>query len=357
MTYQIEQSVQLPAHPRPIVSIGTGGIVEDSHYPAYRKAGFTVAGLYDANPERAHAMAAKFGVPAIYESLADAANHAPADSVFDVAVPASAVLNILRQLPDGRGVLMQKPMGETLDEARQIRELCHAKNLTAAVNFQLRYAPLVVAARSLIAQGVIGAIHDMEVRLTVYMPWDLWTFLYGIPRMEILYHSVHYLDLIRSFLGEPQGVYAKTLKNPKQLQLASTRSNIILDYGDTLRANVETNHGHEFGRRHQESYVKWEGTNGAIKAQLGVNLNYPQGDPDIFEYCVLKPNTPPTWESVPINGTWFPDAFIGTMASLLCFMEGSAPTLPTAVDDAYRTMAVVEAAYESSAHGATPIPE
>jgi predicted dehydrogenase len=357
VSYEIIQSVQLPSRPPPIVSIGTGGIVEDSHYPAYRKVGFTVAGLYDAKPERARQMAAKFGVPIVYESLAEAAAQAPAEAVFDVAVPASAILGILRQLPDGRGVLIQKPMGETLDEARQIRDLCHAKHLTAAVNFQLRYAPLVIAARSLIGQGAIGSLHDMEVRLTVYTPWDLWTFLYGLPRMEILYHSVHYLDLIRSLLGEPHGVYAKTVKNPKQPQLASTRSNIILDYGDTLRANVETNHGHEFGRRHQESYVKWEGTNGAIKAQLGVNLNYPEGEPDSFEYCILEPNTPPHWESVPINGTWFPDAFIGTMASLMCFMDGSAAYLPTAVDDAYRTMAVVEAAYESSAHGATPIPQ
>jgi predicted dehydrogenase len=354
--YNIIQAVELPMTPVPIVSIGAGGIVEASHYPAYRKAGFTVAGLYDANPSRAAMMAQKFKVPTVYSSLADAVSHAPANAIFDLAVPASAILSILPQLPDERGVLIQKPMGETLEEARQIRALCHAKHLKAAVNFQLRFAPLVIAARSLVTQGVIGNLHDMEIRVTVYTPWELWTFLFGIPRMEILYHSIHYLDLIRSFLGEPQGVYAKTVKNPKQPQLASTRSNIILDYGDTIRANVEANHGHEFGRKHQESYVKWEGTNGAIKAQLGVNLNYPEGEPDWFEYCVLEPGKPAEWKSVPIVGTWFPDAFIGTMASLMRYIEGSSPDLPTSIDDAYQTMAVVEAAYESSAHGATPIP-
>jgi len=355
--YQIVQAVELPKRPLPIVSIGVGGIVETSHYPAYRKAGFQVAGLYDAHPERAAAMAAKFNVPTVYASLADAAQQAPADTVFDVAVPASAILDILRQLPDERAVLIQKPMGETLAEARQIRDLCHAKKLTAAVNFQLRFAPSVIAARSLILQGAIGEVHDMEVRVTVYTPWELWSFLIGISRMEILYHSIHYLDLIRSFLGEPHGVYAKTVKNPKQPQLASTRSTIILDYGDTLRANVETNHGHEFGRKHQESYVKWEGTRGAIRAQLGVNLNYPDGEPDVFEYCILESGTPPRWQPIAIAGTWFPDAFIGTMASLMRYQEGSTPDLPTSVNDAYRTMALVEAAYESSAHGATPIPD
>ncbi|MHB8627740.1 MAG: Gfo/Idh/MocA family protein [Aggregatilineales bacterium] len=356
MNDKIIQTVELPVTSVPIVSIGAGGIVETSHYPAYRKAGFTVAGLYDSNPSRAASMAEKFGIPVVYSSLVDAVTQAPANAVFDVAVPASAILSILRQLPDGRGVLIQKPMGETLEEARQIRELCHTKQLIAAVNFQLRFAPLVIAARSLVTQGVIGNLHDMEIRVTDYMPWELWSFLVGIPRMEILYHSIHYLDLIRSFLDEPHGVYAKTVKNPKQPQLASTRSNIILDYGDTIRANVETNHDHDFGRRQQESYVKWEGTQGAIKAQLGVNLNYPDGEPDVFEYCVLEPGKPTTWQPVIINGTWFPDAFIGTMASLMRFIEGSSPDLPTSVDDAYKTMAVVEAAYESSAQGATLIP-
>ncbi len=356
MNYKIVQASELPVKSVPIVSIGAGGIVEASHYPAYQKAGFKVTGVYDVNSSRAAQMAQKFAVPHIYDSVAQAANEAPADAVFDLAVPASAIMEVLRQLPDNRGVLIQKPMGETLAEARQILDLCHAKHLTAAINFQLRFAPLANAARSLIAQGAIGDVHDMEVRVTVYTPWDLWTFLLGIPRMEILYHSIHYVDLIRAFLGEPQGVYAKTLKNPKQPQLASTRSNIILDYGDTLRANIETNHGHEFGRRHQESYVKWEGTQGAIKAQLGVNLNYPVGEADVFEFCVLEAGKAPEWQPITINGTWFPDAFIGPMASLMRFMEGSSPDLPTSVDDAYQTMAVVEAAYISSGQGGVPIP-
>ena len=90
---------------------------------------------------------------------------------------------------------------------------------------------------------------------------------------------------------------------------------------------------------------------------MGVNLNYPVGEADVFEYCILEPNQPPQWQSVTINGQWFPEAFIGTMASLMCYLEGSSPTLPTSVDDAYQTMAVLEAAYESSAHGATPIPK
>lgn len=352
---QIVQKAILPQTPRPIVSIGAGGIVHDAHYPAYRKAGFSVVGLFDLNRDRAQQMASQFNVPAIYHSIAEAAANAPAAAIFDIAVPASAIPAVLRELPDHRAVLIQKPMGENLAEARIIQALCHAKNLTAAINFQLRYAPFVLAAKSLIDQGVIGQVHDLEVRATVYTPWHLWRFLEKVPKPEILYHSIHYIDLVRAFLGEPRSVYGKSVKHPKAMQMDGTRTNIILDYGDVLRANIETNHHHEYGLRHQESYIKWEGDRGAIKATLGLLMNYPQGEPDVFEYCVLEAGQAPVWQPVAIEGSWFPEAMIGSMASLMRYVEGSTDQLPTAVDDAFKTMAVAEAVCLSSDGGGTAI--
>jgi predicted dehydrogenase len=41
-----------------------------------------------------------------------------------VATPAAALLCVIPHLPNGSGLLMQKPMGETLAQAREIRELC-----------------------------------------------------------------------------------------------------------------------------------------------------------------------------------------------------------------------------------------
>jgi len=343
--------VPMPRETHPIVLIGAGGIVGDAHLPAYRKARFPVAAIFDPIRDRAESLAIQFGIPSVAASLDDAIAAAPRNAIFDIATPAGEFMKVLPHLPDGSSVLMQKPMGENGAEARRILDLSRAKQLRAAVNFQLRYAPAVRAARRLIADGAIGDLHDMEVRVTVYTPWHLWSFLEGIPRVEILYHSVHYLDLLRSFLGDPAGIYAKTVKHPKMPKLASTRSNIILDYGDFIRANIETNHGHEFGLRHQESYIKWEGTKGAIKTRLGLLMNYPTGVEDEFEICILEEGRTPEWQSVGIRGSWFPDAFIGSMAELMRFVEGTTSELPNSVEDAYRTMVVVDAAYEASNRG------
>lgn len=355
-TLEIRQDPPVPEHSRPILCIGAGGIVRDAHLPAYRKAGYDVFGLVDLDRGKAEALAEEFDVPNAFGDLGAAIAAAPDDVVFDVAVPAANIASILPLLPDGAPVLIQKPMGDDLAQADEIRGICERKELIAAVNFQLRFAPYVVAARDLVSRGLLGEVHDVEIRMTVYTPWQLWKFLEELDRVEILYHSIHYIDLIRSFLGNPAGVYAKTVRHPKAEKIASSRSAIILDYGDMVRANIQTNHGHGFGRRHQEACIKLEGTEGAVWIRSGLNLNYPEGEPDVFEYVLLRDGEEPKWTELPLEGSWFPDAFIGTMGSLQRYLEGTADELPTRVSDAHDTMAVVEAAYRSSAQGATPIP-
>jgi predicted dehydrogenase len=341
----------MPRAPFPIVVLGAGGIVRDAHLPAYRLAGFPVWGICDQAVERARALAGEHGIPHVFGDLGQAIAQAPADAVFDLALPASRFLDVLRRLPPGASVLMQKPMGETLAQAREIVALCRERSLKASVNSQLRYAPFVRQARELIDLGGIGELLDLEVRLDVDIPWEIFPSLAGRPRMEIVHHSIHYIDLARSFLGEPRSLLARTYSHPAYPALASVRSTLLLDYPDPLRVTITANHTHRFGPAHQESYVKWEGTRGAIRARIGLLLNYPHGAEDRFEYCTRRDGEVPVWQTIEVAGSWFPHAFIGPMADAMRWKEGAIPRAPTHVEDALKTMACVEAAYASNAQG------
>lgn len=351
----MNQSVQ-PEAKKPIVIIGSGSIVNDAHLPAYGLAGFEVAGIFDLDKEKAALTSKKFGVPIVCNSLADLIELAKnKNCLYDMALPASEIIPTLKLLPDGIGILIQKPMGENLADARQILRICREKNITAGVNFQLRHAPNIVEARKMIDQGRIGTVHDIDVRINVFTPWNNWKFLFETPRVEIVYHSIHYVDLIRSFLGNPESVYAKTVKHPKMPDLASTKSTIILDYGDMTHAIINTNHGHEFGPDQQESFVKIEGTEGAIKMRLGVLLDYPKGLPDTFEYSIISEGE--GWHSLDVKGGWFIDAFQGPMAGLMKKVNNPNDTYINSVEDAIHTMEVVEAAHISSDKGGIKLNE
>jgi predicted dehydrogenase len=343
---------KLPATPSPILIIGTGGIVKDAHLPAYRHAGFPVWGIYNRTRSRAEQLAAEYGIPNVFDDLDQAIAAAPENVVFDLALPASLFADTLRRLPPGSHVLIQKPMGEDLAQAREVLAVCGERGLHAAVNCQLRFAPFVMMARRMIDDGIIGDLIDMEMRLTTMTPWGLFPFLNGLPRMEIVYHSVHYIDLIRSFLGDPASMHARTVSHPQHPELASVCSAILLDYPDPVRATITTNHLHRFGPKHQESYLKWEGTRGAIKARVGLLMNYPHGVGDEFEYCLLDDDGKPgEWQSIKLEGSWFPEAFIGSMAQVQCHKDGTLPRMVTDVRDVIHTMACVEAAYESDRRG------
>jgi len=331
-----------------IYIIGAGGIVNDAHLPAYQLAGFTVAGIYDIDASKAQATADRFAIPAVYPQLPDMIQAAGTKAIFDIAVPANHLPQVLKALPPEALVLMQKPMGSDYVQAKEILSLTRDKNMKAAVNFQLRYAPFITAARKLIAEGVIGDLCDIEINVNVHTPWNLWEFLYQSPRVEILYHSIHYIDIIRQLAGNPTAVFAKTVKHPLMAALASVRSNIILDYGDWLRANILTNHCHVYGQQHQHSFIKLEGTRGAIRIQMGVLINYPHGVPDKLEYVTLEDGQPQEWKTINLQGSWFPHAFIGSMQEMVEVAQGVKAVPGNSVEDAIYTMACVEAAYRSN---------
>ena len=212
---------------------------------------------------------------------------------------------------------------------------------------------MMLATGEAIARGLLGDIVDVEVRLNTRTPWELFPFLKKLDRVEIQVHSVHYLDWIRSILGQPKGVYARTVRHPSFPELKSTRTSAILDYGDSIRCCLSLNHTYAFGPDHEAASVSVQGTKGAALVTLGLLLNYPTGKAESVQIATGDRG----WTDVPIEGRWFPDGFVGRMANLQRFVAGEDATLVSDVDDACKTMAVVEACYESDARGATPIQE
>ena len=48
------------------------------------------------------------------------------------------------------------------------------------------------------ASSQLGELNDIEINVNVFTPWHLWDFLTNAPRVEILYHSIHYIDLVKT---------------------------------------------------------------------------------------------------------------------------------------------------------------
>ncbi|CAF2194083.1 unnamed protein product [Rotaria magnacalcarata] len=110
------------------------------------------------------------------------------------------------------------------------------------------------------------------------MPWSLWSFLTTAPRLELAYHSVHYVDLIRDLSKpyEPSTVNCRSSRHAVIPHLSPVRSSYSFEYkhDPMLYVNIYANHHHRWGTKHAQSYLLVEGNRGAAKAQLGDNLAY-----------------------------------------------------------------------------------
>ncbi len=328
---------------------GAGGIVNTAHLPAYRKAGFEVAAIYDQVTEKAQQTAADFAIPQVCQSLEQLAGSV---DIVDIAVPATQNGVVVETVAAaGKAMLIQKPLAEDWQTALDTVATIRRAGVQAAVNQQMRWEPGVRVSRQLFEAGALGELFNLAFLVFVDTPWHLWGWLKEKPTVDVLYHSIHYLDAIRYITGaEPLTLFCDGSRRPGGDVSGETRICLHLTFADQLRATILTNHHASYGTDGQQSEFRVEGTEGAARRTMGLLMDYPHGVPDAFRY-----HTPAlgkgVWRDVDFGASWFPDAFIGPMASLMRAVNGEIEAPETAVTDNLRTLNLVAAAYRSMDKG------
>jgi len=327
--------------------VGTGGIVQYAHIPAYRKAGFNITACYDQNTQTAHEVATKFNIPRVHETLPDLLAD-PAVEVVDIAVPPWAQLEVVEQVAAaGKHMLCQKPLAMTFSDAVKIVEAAKRAGVKQAVNHQMRWDAGIHAAKDLIARGIIGQPTDAQIEVSVATPWHMWAWLAAVDQLEIVFHSIHYLDALRYLFGDPEWVTSRHARYANQGAVkGETKTITILDYANGLQAITNVNHYNEWAE--PLATFRFIGTKGAITGTIGLMYNYPTGRPDTLEITSES-----FGKGVKITPTldelWIPDAFVGTMGSLFEAIETNTTPRDNSTEDNLNTLRVVHAAYQSAA--------
>ena len=328
-----------PAHKLPLAFIGTGGIVEAAHVPAYRKAGLEIAGAYDRDLEKARAFAARHGIPRAYATLEEllADEHV---AVVDLAItPWDQPAVVCAALDAGKHVLAQKPLASSVEIATGLVEHAARRKRHLAVNQQLRFDEGIAATRAMVELGWIGEPLALEMSVDIFIDWTAW--MNDSDEVQLWYHAIHELDAVRSILGDPHTVWCTGAKRPGQKPRGETRVMVGMVYPGELRAMVHVNSENVTGE--QTGTFRLDGTQGTIRGRFG-RFYVPAG-PDTLE---VHSRVVPTdgWLPYPCTMRWFTDAFIGPMRSLLeAIATGGEPF--TSGRDNLRTLALIEALYRS----------
>lgn len=330
-------------HRRPIAVVGAGAIVDVAHLPAYTRAGLEVVGITDVVPERAKEVADRHGVPRVYGDLDELLDDDRVQ-VVDIAVPSAAQPEILRRVVGtGRHVLGQKPFAPSAAVAAELAAVAADAGVVVGVNQQLRFEEGMAAAHRMVELGWIGTVAAFSITVNIDTPWASWPWSLDWERLEIMLHSIHYHDVVRWFLGEPTRVFCAAGRTAGQLPRGETRTISTYAYANDVTAVVHATH--ENRTADQTAQFRIDGDQGAIRGTLGLLYDYPHGRPDTLE---VFSSVVPTdgWVPYPVTTRWIPDAFIGTMGSVLAAVaDGGAPRSSAA--DNVHTLRLVEALYHS----------
>lgn len=325
--------------------VGAGEIIQSNHLPAYSKAGLNIVAIYDIDYEKAKRVAKQFNIKKVYSTLDDLLNDSTIE-VVDIAIPATYQLEIVRRAAKAKKhLLCQKPLAKSMEEAYEIAKIINEHGVKAAVNQQMRYSPSIQASHHLIEQGLLGTLTQAEIQVNVFTDWESWEWITKEEKLEVMYHSIHYLDSIRYLYGTPEYIYANGSKYPGQKSIGETRTTIMMQFSGNTRGLVNDNHNNAFGEEDWYATFRFEGTDGVIKGTNGALYNYPVGREDTLSFKSNK-NDADMWYTPKLHGKWFPDAFMGTMGELLLAIEENR-TPQNSVDDNLLTLKMMFVAYLS----------
>ncbi|MFG1921622.1 Gfo/Idh/MocA family protein [Cryptosporangium sp. NPDC048952] len=340
-----------PEYRRPIAIVGAGAIVDVAHLPAYRRAGLDVRGIFDLDHERAKTVAKTHGIPTVHGSLEELL--ASDVDVVDVAVPANVQPGIVHQaITAGKHLLCQKPFAEDLTTARHMVTAAENAGTKIAVNQQMRFEEGIAAAIAMAKAGWLGEVTTFSFDVNIVTDFSSWEWLAKREKLEVWYHSIHYLDSVRALLGNPVRAYAVGSRTPGQKVTGETRTMTTLSFANGTNAILHVNHENRTGDAHAAYRI--DGSQGSVKGTIGLLYDYPHGRPDTL--TVNSAEHTDGWLNYPVTRRWIPDAFAGPMGSLLRAIATDGEP-ETSGRDNLGTLALVEALYRSMDSGDAQRPE
>jgi predicted dehydrogenase len=192
--------------------VGAGGIAPE-HAVALRLLGdIELAAVCDLQAGRAKALAAEYGIGAVYTSLAEMLAAEKLDVVHILTQPQHHVDPAVECLRAGCHVYVEKPLGLTTVDCRRVVDQSAAGGRSAGVNHQMVWLPCTTGIVDLLRACRLGRLNHVWMAFTVgpaSLPVsDVNHFMFAEPGNLVYEFGPHPFSVIRKLVGKPLAVSA-----------------------------------------------------------------------------------------------------------------------------------------------------
>ena len=132
------------------------GFIGPAHMEGLRRQGFEVVAVSEVTQELADEAAERLLVPKAYGNWEDLINDPEIDVVHIASPNFLHYEHAKAALEAGKHVVCEKPLAMTAEESAELVKLAEEKKLVNAVNFNIRFYPLVHDAKARIDAGELG---------------------------------------------------------------------------------------------------------------------------------------------------------------------------------------------------------
>lgn len=190
------------------VAVAGTGFIGPVHVEALRRLGNVhVTGILGSSPEKSERARKQLGLPKGYADMDEVLGDPDVQAVH-LAIP-----NVMhyeytkRTLAAGKHVMCEKPLAMDAEESAELVEIARASGLEAGVTYNIRFYPLNLHVREMIASGKLGAIHSVVGHYV--QDWLLYDTDYnwrvlaekGGALRALSDIGTHWIDLVTSITG------------------------------------------------------------------------------------------------------------------------------------------------------------
>jgi predicted dehydrogenase len=195
-----------------------------------------LAAVVDPGPAAAE-VADRFGVP-LYPSLRGLFDAEKPDGII-LATPNQLHVDLgLECVAAGVPVLVEKPIGDTVQGATKLVEAAEAAGVPLLTGHHRNYSPIMATAREIVQSGVLGSIVAVVSTALFYKPDDYFDVGDGWRRQPgggpILLNLIHEVNNLQSLVGDVVRVQATTSSATRGFPVEDTAAMVFTFAGGAL---------------------------------------------------------------------------------------------------------------------------
>jgi predicted dehydrogenase len=313
----------------------------------WREAGAECVAVYNRTRGKAETLASEFGIPAVFDHVDTMLRQSRpdfADIVTGVETHRKYVeLAAAHRLP----VVCQKPMAETLADARAMQAACESAGVPLLINENWRWQRPLRELKAVLDSGVIGRVFRARIDMISGFPvFQNQPALAELEQFILTDLGSHTLDAARFLFGEAESLYCRTARVHAHIAGEDVATVVLgMQNGATVLVEMAYAGNHLERERFPETFVFVEGAQGSAEIGPDYWIRVTTASGTHIRRCPPPryPWTDPAYQVVH-------SSIVPCQRHLLAVLRGE-ETPETSGAQNLRTMELVFASYDSAAAG------